>query len=104
MYEAEDKHPGHTGGNCGLSCDSHCPPRHVNRGGIKKEKAEDHSKVIEFADREINHGFWVCELQPDNQEGKVHIKAVSKAKPTLTKSREQRHALHSLRQGTKGKE
>lgn len=98
MYEAEDKHPGPNDANHGPSHDRHGPPRHLNRGGIKKEKGEDHSKeVTEAAKRWMNHGFWVCKLQPDNQEGKVGINAVSKAKPTLTQSKERQHALDSLR-------
>lgn len=65
---------------------------------VKSEKSGEHSKeVTEAADRGINRGFWGCKLQPDNQERKVHINAVSKAKPTLTKCKERQHALDSLR-------
>ena len=44
MYEAEDKHPGPTGGSHGPSHDSHGPPSHLNRDGVKKEEGEYHSK------------------------------------------------------------
>lgn len=74
------------------------PPRHLNRGGVKKEKSEEHNKEeTEAANRWINHGFWERKLQPENQDGKVRTNAVSKAKPTQTKPKERQHALNSLR-------
>lgn len=45
----------------------------------------------------MNKSWILGKLPPDNQEGKVGINAVSKAKPTLTQSKERQHALDRFR-------